>query len=102
MDTVGVQTSDLDNHLTSRVKELMKARGFSRDQAERELAEIVADEALYQQLVAQAGLPTPGAPSRDDPASADDDAGTGGDLAPPDDPDADDGTPGNLPTPAPH
>jgi hypothetical protein len=68
MEAASVQAQDLEQHLTSHVKIIMQERGFSREQAERELAEIVADEALYQQLVAQAGLP-PAAPSLDDPAS---------------------------------
>lgn len=69
-----VQAQDLDLHLTSRIKVIMQERGFSREQAERELAEIVADEALYQQLAAQAGIPpAPSAASQDDPAAEPDD-----------------------------
>lgn len=81
METAGVQAQDLDLHLTSHVKVLMLERGFSRAQAERELAEIVADEALYQQLLAQAGLPPSAATeaSQDDP---DDDEGGDGEPDP--------------------
>lgn len=57
MEDVQVQAQDVELGLTSQVKIIMQERGFSRDQAERELAEIVADQALYHQLMAQAGLP---------------------------------------------
>jgi hypothetical protein len=57
MEAVQVQAQDIELGLTSQVKIIMEERGFRRDQAERELAEIIADQALYHQLMAQAGLP---------------------------------------------
>lgn len=86
MEAAQVQAQDLDEGLTSRVKIIMHERGFSRAQAERELAENVADEALYRQLQAAAGLPPDG--SQDDPQP------DGGD--PPADPDGGPEEPGAV------
>lgn len=88
MEATQVQAQDIDLGLTSRVKEIMKERGFSREQAEKELAEIVADEALFHQLQAQAGLP-PSSSSQDDQAAAGDDEGEA-------DPDVGEPLPGSI------
>jgi hypothetical protein len=83
MEAANVVGLDLDQGLTSRVKVLMGERGFSRVQAEAELAEIVADEALYDQLRAQVGLPPaaarpPDGRSLDDPPVQDGDGQSAG------------------------